>query len=136
MLLAAAALLTASSAAAPAPVHLRVEGLLESVAVISEASPRFSFVHGDLATTSFGVTQASYHITVRSTAARPRPGTPACSFWNSQAKMYGGAEGAIQTLTTPALAIGSAPASLTSTVIQTLANDLRQTTKYLSLIHI
>ena len=44
--------------------------------------------------------------------------------------MYGGDEGAIQTLTTPALAIGSAPASLTSTVIQTLANDLRQTTKY------
>ena len=54
-----------SSAALPAPFHLRVEGLLEAVAVISEPSPRFSFLHGaDLAPQSFGVTQASYRITV------------------------------------------------------------------------
>jgi alpha-L-rhamnosidase len=55
---------TAQAASPSAPVHLRVEGLLEEVAVISEPLPRFSFVHGELATPSFGVTQASYHITV------------------------------------------------------------------------
>ena len=64
LLAAAAALVAATSAAPPAPVHLRVEGLRESVAVISEANPRFSFIHGDLAGPSFGVTQASYRITV------------------------------------------------------------------------
>ena len=62
-----AALFSLASTAAPvAPEHLRVEGLLESVAVISEPLPRFSFLHGELADGggSFGVTQASYHITV------------------------------------------------------------------------
>ena len=49
----------------PAPEHLRVEGLLESVAVISEPLPRFSFLHGELAGGgNFGVTQTSYHIIV------------------------------------------------------------------------
>ena len=53
------------TAQVPPPVYLRVEGLLEDVAVISEPYPRFSFVHGDaVATTDFGVTQASYHIVV------------------------------------------------------------------------
>jgi hypothetical protein len=61
----AATLTTAHAAAAlPAPVHLRVEGLLEEVAVISEALPRFSFLHGDVGAGSFGTTQASYRITV------------------------------------------------------------------------
>ena len=69
-------------------VHLRVEGLLEPAAVISEPRPRFSFLHGDQpsATTGFGVTQASYRITVatvgdgdpRVKCARPRR-TPARS---------------------------------------------------------
>ena len=56
------------AAAAPslgAPVHLRVEGLLEDVAVISEAEPRFSFVHSAEKPTKHGVTQASYRITVK-----------------------------------------------------------------------
>lgn len=55
---------TALPSAAPVPYHLRVEGLLEEVAVISEPTPRFSFLHGDLATPGHGVTQASYRITV------------------------------------------------------------------------
>lgn len=55
------AVLSASLAAAP--VHLRVEGLLEQVAVISEQLPRFSFLHGE-APPGFGITQASYRITV------------------------------------------------------------------------
>lgn len=37
-----------SASTMPAPEHLRVEGLLESAAVISEPLPRFSFIHGDL----------------------------------------------------------------------------------------
>lgn len=37
-----------SASTMPAPGHLRVEGLLESAAVISEPLPRFSFIHGDL----------------------------------------------------------------------------------------
>lgn len=48
------------------PVHLRVEGLLEPVAVISEPHPRFSFLHhppGALPPV-FNVTQSSYRITV------------------------------------------------------------------------
>ena len=50
-----------SDASMPAPEYLRVEGLLESVAVISEPLPRFSFLHGELSSgDSFGVTQASY----------------------------------------------------------------------------
>ena len=55
--------------AAAVPLHLRVEGLLEAVAVISEPTPRFSFLHGKLAFPSFGVTQASYRITVVATDA-------------------------------------------------------------------
>ena len=59
-----------SDASMPAPEHLRVEGLLESVAVISEPLPRFSFLHGELASGgSFGVTQTSYHIKVTETDA-------------------------------------------------------------------
>lgn len=50
---------------APVPSHLRVEGLLEPAAVISEPFPRFSFLHGDRADGGgFGITQASYRITV------------------------------------------------------------------------
>eukprot|EP01052_Picozoa_sp_SAG31_P006992 SAG31_NODE_328_length_17643_cov_46.707649_12_plen_582_part_00 len=59
-----------------APPHsLRVDGLLPAVAVISEARPRFSFLHARLNSLPsndsgtqpaiFGVTQASYRITVR-----------------------------------------------------------------------
>eukprot|EP01047_Picozoa_sp_COSAG01_P099017 COSAG01_NODE_29113_length_645_cov_0.663004_1_plen_155_part_01 len=60
----------------PAPENLRVEGLLEPVAVISEWSPRFSFLHGDTVAAGFGVTQASYRITV----ADADSGTP---LWDS-----------------------------------------------------
>lgn len=35
----------ATAAPPAAPVHLRVEGLLAPVAVLSETTPRFSFVH-------------------------------------------------------------------------------------------
>ena len=55
---------TSPLTASLAPFHLRVEGLLEAVAVISEPTPRFSFLHGPGASPSFGVTQASYRITV------------------------------------------------------------------------
>ena len=58
----------AAAVSSSAPVHLRVEGLLEPVAVISEALPRFSFLHADddaaAAGGGFGITQASYHIVV------------------------------------------------------------------------
>jgi alpha-L-rhamnosidase len=48
-----------------APARMRVEGLLEPVAVISEPLPRFSFLHGELSAGSgFGITQTSYRITV------------------------------------------------------------------------
>jgi alpha-L-rhamnosidase len=60
----------------PAPENLRVEGLLEPVAIISEWSPRFSFLHGDIVAAGFGVTQASYRITVADTDS----GTP---LWDS-----------------------------------------------------
>lgn len=46
------------------PHSLKVNGLLEAVAVISSPVARFSFVHSELATPAFGVTQSSYHITV------------------------------------------------------------------------
>jgi hypothetical protein len=47
-----------------APQHLRVENLLPAnqLVVLSESKPRFAFHHAPLA--AFGVTQASYHITV------------------------------------------------------------------------
>eukprot|EP01044_Picomonas_judraskeda_P018763 COSAG03_NODE_3799_length_1824_cov_8.102029_1_plen_121_part_10 len=49
----------------PAPVHLRVEGLLETpIVVISEPKPHFSFLHGRLPGGDRGVTQASYRLTV------------------------------------------------------------------------
>lgn len=48
----------------PAPVHLRVEGLEQNVAVISDPFPRFSFLHGMIGGASFGVTQVSYRIIV------------------------------------------------------------------------
>ena len=54
-----------SASAIPAPTSLLVEGLEAAVAVISEAQPRFSFVHGDTAEAlPRGTTQASYQITV------------------------------------------------------------------------
>ena len=62
--------------APPAPEHLRVEGLLEPVAVISEPLPRFSFLHGEAAAAGFGVTQTSYRIRV----ADADSGTP---LWDS-----------------------------------------------------
>ena len=65
----AAAVASTASAAPAAPVHLRVEGLLEAVAVISEPNPRFSFLHGDQPKAAFGLTQASYRITVADTDA-------------------------------------------------------------------
>ena len=55
-----------AAAVSSAPVHLLVEGLLEPDAVISEQFPRFSFLHGDdaAAVGGFGITQASYRISV------------------------------------------------------------------------
>ena len=47
-----------------APQHLRVEGLLEDVAVISEPAPRFSFVHPPVPDGNFGIRQVLYRITV------------------------------------------------------------------------
>jgi alpha-L-rhamnosidase len=52
---------------AAAPTALRVENLGTAAAVVSEPSPRFSFLHGALpGGATFGVTQASYRITVTS----------------------------------------------------------------------
>lgn len=62
--LAAAVPVPAGTLPLPAPTQLRVENLPAPVAVISEPSPRFSFLHGPLPEPSFGVTQASYRITV------------------------------------------------------------------------
>ena len=47
-----------------APQHLRVEGLDAAVAVLSEPTPRFSFVHPPVPDGKFGIRQASYRITV------------------------------------------------------------------------
>eukprot|EP01047_Picozoa_sp_COSAG01_P022437 COSAG01_NODE_1331_length_10699_cov_28.574717_1_plen_282_part_00 len=48
-----------------APHSLKVNGLLPAVAVISDAMPRFSFMHSQLSgMATFGITQASYRITV------------------------------------------------------------------------
>jgi alpha-L-rhamnosidase len=61
--------ITATAAAPlPAPTRLRVENLGSAEAVVSEPSPRFSFLHGALPAepAAFGVTQASYRITVAS----------------------------------------------------------------------
>ena len=55
--------MAASAAALDPPRHLRVEGLHQGAAIISEARPRFSFLHG-AAPSGFGVTQASFRITV------------------------------------------------------------------------
>jgi hypothetical protein len=52
------------------------------------------------------------------------------AFWNPTLKAYGGDAGATQTLTTPALSIGSPPAELMSTVVATLATDLQSVTGY------
>jgi hypothetical protein len=53
------------------------------------------------------------------------------AFFNPQLDAYGGDAGAVQTLTTPALAINSPPTNLYSTVVATLEKDLVQTTGYL-----
>ena len=64
------------------PVHLRVEGLLEPVAVISEPLPRFSFLHaaaGAVPPAGPNVTQSSYRITV----ADADGGAGASLMWDS-----------------------------------------------------
>ena len=54
------------------PTTLRVEGLRSEEAVLSEATPRFSFVHPTSPEGKFGVRQTSYRITV---AASDGPAT-------------------------------------------------------------
>lgn len=76
----------APQALLPAPVHLHVEGLLPAAAVISEAVPRFSFIHAahdprqqrrqrqrqqPPAPQPFGVVQRTYRITVSRAWAFP-----------------------------------------------------------------
>ena len=52
-------------------------------------------------------------------------------FYNEQLQAYGGDAGAVQTLTTPALAIGSAPtAAIGHHLVQTLQHDLVNNTNY------
>ena len=53
-----------SEGALPAPINLRLEGLLPEEAVITENLPRFSFVHGDVALPR-GAQQHSYCINVK-----------------------------------------------------------------------
>ena len=53
-----------SEGALPAPINLRLEGLLPEEAVITESLPRFSFVHGDVALPR-GAQQHSYRINVK-----------------------------------------------------------------------
>eukprot|EP01043_Picozoa_sp_COSAG02_P040296 COSAG02_NODE_3249_length_7096_cov_5.491496_3_plen_258_part_00 len=67
-LLALSSLALTESAELEAPHSLKVNGLLPAVAVISDAVPRFSFLHSKLgvgAAGVFGITQTSYRITVR-----------------------------------------------------------------------
>jgi alpha-L-rhamnosidase len=78
----------ALAAAPSSPVHLRVEGLLEPVAVISEARPRFSYLHDGepVRRSSFGITQASYRVTVADADARAvgaGPDATAQLLWDS-----------------------------------------------------
>ena len=48
------------------------------------------------------------------------------AFFNSALGEYGGDDGATQSLSAPALAIGSPPANLTSTVVAAVQRDLEQ----------
>jgi alpha-L-rhamnosidase len=50
----------------PAPVGLKVEGLLEPVLALSEPHPRFAFTHGVVANSSRGLSQAGYRLQVTS----------------------------------------------------------------------
>lgn len=52
-------------------------------------------------------------------------------FWNEKLRQYGGDAGAVQELTTPALALGSAPVAAAGTVLATLEADLTNTTGFL-----
>jgi hypothetical protein len=56
--------LGSATAQLAAPGNLRVEGLKEEVAVLSENTPLFSFVPPDVPAGLFGTTQQSYRITV------------------------------------------------------------------------
>eukprot|EP00039_Didymoeca_costata_P030726 m.31059 g.31059 ORF g.31059 m.31059 type:complete len:1152 (-) comp8275_c0_seq1:33-3488(-) len=77
MMIALSILLSASVVSGgmlPPPSRLRIEGLLEGVAVISESIPRFSFMHGPVPSGMHGMTQASYRITVSKYASgNPKP---------------------------------------------------------------
>ena len=56
-------ILAAAASPMPAPRHLRVEGLEQAAAIISEPLPRFSFLHS-LPSSARNTTQLSYRITV------------------------------------------------------------------------
>jgi alpha-L-rhamnosidase len=58
------AALSSSAEQLAAPQHLRIEGLDEAVAILSEPAPRFSFVHPPVPDGNFGLKQASYRISV------------------------------------------------------------------------
>eukprot|EP01050_Picozoa_sp_SAG11_P023751 SAG11_NODE_4870_length_1739_cov_2.784146_3_plen_126_part_00 len=51
-------------------------------------------------------------------------------FYNASARLYGDDAGAVQSLTLPALDIGSAPAGVRAGVVQSLEHDLAQRTDY------
>eukprot|EP00729_Bicosta_minor_P024204 gene24204-9822_t len=69
------------SQAISAPERLRVEGLLSHEALLSEAKPRFSFSHAAVESNSYGVTQASYRITVAVRTASGAAGSTL--YWDS-----------------------------------------------------
>jgi len=71
---------TASGGVLGPPQRLRVEGLLAPVAVLSEATPRFSFVHPPVAAGFHGTTQSTYRITVAALLPNGSVDTPA---WDS-----------------------------------------------------
>ena len=66
-----------------APSNLRVEGLKQEVAFLSESRPLFSFVPPPLPAGAYGTTQQSYRITVSEASGPTGHGAVAAPLWDS-----------------------------------------------------
>ena len=71
---------SAQRGSSPAPTRLRVEGLLQDAAIISEDTPSFAFVPPPMPSGSYNVSQKLYHIVVKSVADSTTSGAV---FWDS-----------------------------------------------------
>ena len=91
----------------------------------------FNYVLGLRAMASMAAVLGKTNLTKRyGGLARAAAASFHTAFWDTKLRAYGGDLGATQSLTTPALAINSAPAALQGTVAATLDDDLRTTTGY------